>query len=207
VLALRARQRRNLMATLILSQGVPMLLMGDERCRSQGGNNNAYCQDNEISWLDWSLDDERLEMLEFTRLLVELRKKHPSFRRRRFFFGRHVHGADVRDIIWLQPNGREMSDQQWRAGYVRCLGVLMNGEAMREWGEDGSLIYDEPLLLLLNAHHDKIHFLLPSSGRHKRWARLVDTNEPKLPADDPPLRAGDKYLLTGRSLALLVTRD
>jgi glycogen operon protein len=207
ILALRARQRRNLMATLLLSQGVPMLLMGDERCRTQRGNNNAYCQDNAISWLDWSLDEERMEMLEFTRLVVELRKKHPAFRRRRFFFGRRVHGADVRDILWLQPNGHEMSELQWRAGYVRCLGVLMNGEAMREWREDGSLVYDEPLLLLLNAHHDRIQFSLPPCGRHKRWKRLLDTSEPKLPPNDPPLAANKKYLLLGRSLVLLATAD
>jgi glycogen operon protein len=203
VLALRARQRRNLMATLLLSQGVPMLLMGDERGRSQGGNNNAYCQDNETSWLDWSLDDDKKQMLEFTRLLVELRKQHPALRRRRFFFGQRVHGAEVRDILWLQPNGREMNDDEWRRGYVRCLGVLMNGEVMREWDEDGSLVYDQPLLLLLNAHHETIRFLIPESGRHRSWKRLLDTYDTSAGNGHVRVQAGKKYPLEGRSLVLL----
>jgi isoamylase len=202
VLALRARQRRNLMATLLLSQGVPMLLMGDERCRTQRGNNNAYCQDNELSWLDWSLDEDGQAMLAFTRLLVELRQKHPSLRRRRFFFGRRVHGAEVRDILWLQPNGREMTDEQWRSGYVRCLGVLMNGEAMREWSEDGSLVHDQPLLLLLNAHHETIRFVIPECGRHRSWTCLVDTYEMKSNGHSR-IAANKKYALGGRALALL----
>jgi glycogen operon protein len=203
VLSLRARQRRNLMATLLLSQGVPMLLMGDERCRTQRGNNNAYCQDNELSWLDWSLDDDKQAMLEFTRQLVALRKEHPALRRRRFFFGQRVHGAEVRDILWLQPNGREMTAEHWHSDYVRCLGVLMNGEVMREWDEDGTLVYDQPLLLLLNAHHETIRFLVPESGRHRAWKRLVDTFDPKHKNGQARIAAGRKYALHGRSLVLL----
>ncbi len=122
--SLRARQKRNLLATLLLSQGVPMILAGDERSRTQRGNNNAYCQDNELSWLNWELDDERRQMLEFTQRLPRVRREHSSLCRRRFFFGRSVHGADIRDILWYQPNGMEMSDQDWSAGYVRCIGML-----------------------------------------------------------------------------------
>ncbi len=204
ILALRARQMRNLLATLLLSQGVPMILAGDERARTQGGNNNAYCQDNEITWMDWSLDDMSREMLAFTRRLVALRKKHPVLHRRRFFLGRRVHGADVRDIVWLRPDGQEMSDQEWSAGFVRCLGMLLNGQSMNEWGEDGQLVFDDVLVLLLNAHHEDIPFLMPKLGELKHWRVLLDTSYPK----DPKLQsvqAGRRYLVQGRSLVLLAT--
>ena len=201
---LRARQMRNFMATLLLSQGVPMILAGDERCRTQEGNNNAYCQDNELSWLDWSLDDERSQMLEFTRLLVKLRQEHPSLCRRRFFFGRRVHGADIRDIVWLQPTGEEMSDHRWTVGYVRCLGMLLNGEAMREWGEDGALIRDVPLLVILNAHHETIAFTVPPCGNHTRWKVLIDTTS-AIPQQSREYAVGDQYALGGRALAMLCT--
>lgn len=202
---LRGRQMRNLMATLLLSQGVPMILAGDERCRSQRGNNNAYCQDNEISWLDWSLDEAKQEMLDFTRLLVKLRQAHPTLRRRRFFFGRRVHGADIRDIVWLQPNGEEMNDNEWNIGYVRCLGVILNSEAMREWSDDGSLVQDEPILMLFNAHHEPITFTIPSSGSHERWKLITNTfYGANTPARE--LLIGEEYHLEGRSLALLVAQ-
>jgi glycogen operon protein len=136
---LRARQMRNLMATLLLSQGVPMIVAGDEMGRTQLGNNNAYCQDNEISWLDWTANADARNQLEFTRYVVDLRQRHPVLRRRRFFFGRQVHGANIRDIMWLRPDGQEMTDDEWTAGYQRCLGMLLNGQAMGEWGEDGKL--------------------------------------------------------------------
>ncbi len=202
VLELRARQMRNFMATLLLSQGVPMILAGDERGRTQEGNNNAYCQDNELSWLDWGLDETRQQMLDFTRMLVKLRQEHPSLCRRRFFFGRRVHGADIRDIVWLQPNGEEMSDHLWSVGYLRCLGTLLNGEAMREWGEDGSLLRDEPLLILINAHHETIPFKVPPCGSHEHWRLLIDTTHgPEAPSAE--YAVSDEYPLGGRSLAVL----
>jgi isoamylase len=204
VRALRARQRRNFMATVLLSQGVPMIVAGDERCRTQQGNNNAYCQDNELSWLDWSLDDERRELLEFTQKLLRIRRDHPSLCRRRFFFGRSVHGADVRDILWFSPNGQEMSDEDWSAGYARCIGMLLNGEAMRDWAEDGSMVSDSPLLLLLNAHHDPIDFLLPTCGARRRWTVAVQTD---LEGDvGAQFEMGDLYKLAGRSLTLFEVR-
>ncbi len=204
VLKLRGQQMRNFMATLLLSQGVPMILAGDERCRSQRGNNNTYCQDNELSWLDWSLDDERKEMLEFTRKLVHLRQEHPSLCRRRFFFGRRVHGADVHDIVWLQPNGNEMSDEEWTAGYVRCIGMLLNGEVMREWSEDGSIVHDQPLLLLLNAHHEAIPFQLPRCGEHEKWKVLVETAT-GAEHEHAEFEVGSEYSVAGRSLTLFCT--
>jgi glycogen operon protein len=202
VLKLRARQRRNLMATLLLSQGVPMILAGDERARTQGGNNNAYCQDNEIGWIDWYLDDAGREMLEFTRRILRIRKEHPMLRRRRFFQGRRIHGTDIFDIVWLRPDGHEMSDDEWSDGLVRCIGVMLNGQAMYEWDERGQRVYDDVLLLLLNAYHDEIPFALPQGVQHLHWEVLVDTTYASGSAR-PALRAGDIYPLQGRSLALL----
>lgn len=203
IIKLRGQQMRNLMATLLLSQGVPMILAGDERGRSQRGNNNTYCQDNELSWLDWSLDDERKRMLEFTTRLLAFRRKHPSLSRRRFFFGRRVHGGDLRDIAWLQPNGKEMTDQEWNVGYVRCLGLLLNGSAMREWSEDGSWLTDDPLLLLLNAHYEPIEFVLPAAPGSAAWHLELETADRS--TDEESIRMpGTRYGLSGRSLALFV---
>ena len=206
VLRLRERQMRNIMGLLLLSQGVPMILAGDERCRTQKGNNNTYCQDNELSWVDWSLEDSSKRMLAFTRALVKIRQAHPSLSRRRFFFGRRVHGVDVKDLIWLQPNGEPMADDMWNAGYVRCLGLLLNGEAMREWAEDGSLVHDVPLLILLNAHHEAVPFALPQCGEYREWRLIVDTALPDievLSSQPKHFRVGESLAVEGRSLALL----
>ncbi|MBN2192292.1 MAG: glycogen debranching protein GlgX [Polyangiaceae bacterium] len=205
VLALRARQMRNLMATLLLSQGVPMILAGDERCRTQLGNNNAYCQDNEISYVNWSLDDRSREMLEFTRRLLRIRSAHPVLQRRRFFLGRRVHGADIRDIVWLRSDGGEMSDHEWSAAYVRSLGMLLNGRAMAEWSAEGEAVHDDVLLVFLNAHHDPEPFVVPTFGDETRWEVVLDTTT----AGDPPIAAisgGQTYPLQGQSLALLRSR-
>jgi isoamylase len=205
VLALRARQMRNFMATLLLSQGVPMILAGDERCRTQLGNNNAYCQDNEISYVNWSLDDRSREMLEFTRRLVDIRSRHPVLQRRRFFLGRRVHGADVRDIVWLRPSGGEMSDHEWSAAYVRSLGILLNGRAMAEWSVEGEIVHDDILLLLLNANRNGVDFSIPNLGDTTEWEVVLDTSS----AGPPPLASitgGQRYPLRDHSLALLIAR-
>jgi glycogen operon protein len=203
ILALRSQQMRNLMATLLLSQGVPMILAGDERARTQHGNNNAYCQDNEISWLNWALDERSRELLEFTRQLVQIRQQHPVLRRRRFFHGRRVHGANIRDIVWLRPDGGEMSHYEWSSGFVRCLGMLLNGQIMSEWSEHGHLIYDDILLLLVNAHHERIPFFLPHIGISATWHVLVDTTSAQVnPGREHA--GGEHYPLEGRSLALLL---
>jgi isoamylase len=205
ITTLRARQMRNFMATLLLSQGVPMLLAGDERARTQKGNNNAYCQDNEVSWLDWSLDDTSREMLEFTRRVLAIRREHPILQRRRFFLGRRVHGADVRDIVWLRPDGEEMSDHEWSAGYVHSLGMVLNGESMSEWSEKGELVHDDVLLVLFNAHADEIGYVVPRIGEHEDWEVLVDTSVTGAP-HLKTIRGGERFPLKGRSLALLVAR-
>ena len=202
VLTLRARQMRNFMATLLLSQGVPMILSGDELCRTQRGNNNAYCQDNEISWLDWSHNETSEQMLRLVRTLAALRKRHPVLRRRRFFQGRRVHGADVRDIVWLRGDGQEMSDQDWFTGYKRSLGMLLDGQAMTEWAESGEMLRDDALLILLNAYWGEVPFTLPVLSHGEAWCLLVDTASPSAQGTWAP---GDRYPLQPRSLALLST--
>ncbi|MEN9936509.1 MAG: hypothetical protein RLZZ387_3088 [Chloroflexota bacterium] len=199
--ALRARQQRNLLATLLLSQGAPMLLAGDERGRTQGGNNNAYCQDNEVSWVDWELDERGRELLAFTRRLIGFRKAHPVLHRPTFFQGRPIHGQAVRDVEWYRPDGREMSDAEWNNGFVRCLGMLLNGQVMNEWDARGRQVRDDILLLLVNAHHEPLPFTLPGDPAGPQWRAIVDTAS----ADGAgrTLAAGQPYELGGRALALL----
>ncbi len=203
IIALRARQMRNFMATLLLSQGVPMILAGDERGRTQRGNNNAYCQDNEISWVDWYLDDFGRDMLQFTRRMINLRKEHPVLQRRRFFQGRRIHGRDIRDIVWLRPDGREMDDDEWSNGLVRCLGMMLNGQMMNEWDDHGQRVTDDVILVMLNAYHGMVRFLLPPGAVNQPWELLVDTAMPDV-STLPLLEPGRYYLLQGRSLALLL---
>jgi len=198
--ALRARQRRNFLATLLLSQGVPMLLAGDEMGRTQQGNNNAYCQDNELSWLDWSLDDERESLLEFTRTLVQLRREHPVFRRRDFFQGRPLHGGGIKDILWLRPDGAEMSDDEWEHAHARCLAVYLSGSGLHEVDRRGRPVRDDDFLMLFNAHHDEIAFVLPALGGES-WHCVLDTAGAG--RDAACYGGGAAYALRGRSLALL----
>jgi glycogen operon protein len=199
---LRARQQRNLLATLLLSQGAPMLLAGDEFGRTQRGNNNAYCQDNPISWVDWTLDDTGRELLAFVRKLTAIRKQHPVLHRRSFFQGRSIHGLQVSDIEWYRPDGQEMSDAEWENGLVRSLGMLLNGVIMDEWDARGNHVRDDIVLLLLNADHEPIAFTLPGVNGGQAWEPLLDTAQvdaPELPPCDP----GAAYMLQGRSLVLL----
>ncbi|HET9763495.1 MAG TPA: glycogen debranching enzyme GlgX, partial [Casimicrobiaceae bacterium] len=204
ILALRARQKRNLLATLFLSQGVPMLLHGDEMGRTQGGNNNAYCQDNEISWLDWSLREKNQPLIAFVQRLTELRREHPVLRRRRFFQGRRIIGPDVKDIVWLNPDGREMTDQEWGQAFVRCLGMCLAGLALEEVDERGRAVVDDDLLVLLNAHHEEIPFALPALAEGNGWQAILDTHYDSGFAPDVRHQPGEQYPLQGRSVALLV---
>jgi len=201
--ALRARQQRNFLATLLFSQGVPMICGGDEIGRTQQGNNNAYCQDNEISWYDWELDDERRALLDFTRRLIETRLRHPALRRRKFFQGRRIRGSDVRDITWLRPDGGEMTETEWEASWVRTLGVRLDGRALDELDERGDPIVDDTLLLLLNAHADTVPMTLPQPLPGTVWEVVIDTAEPDLEPGVRRLEASEPYQLRGRSIALL----
>ena len=200
--ALRARQKRNLLATLLLSQGVPMLVAGDEMGRTQGGNNNAYCQDNPISWLDWEHTDA--ELVAFVRRLIELRRSHPVFHRRHFFQGQSIHGAEIKDIHWLKPDGTDMSDHEWGHEFARCLGVYLSGEALTERDRRGRLLRDDNFLVLFNAHHDTLAFQLPAARPGVRWQVLLDTAHAQGLDADGYYAGYDSYPLTGRSLALLI---
>jgi len=201
ILELRERQRRNVIATLLLSVGVPMISGGDELGRSQLGNNNAYCQDSEISWTPWENTPERRDFLDFTRRVIRVWKEHPVLRRRKFFQGRRIRGAEVLDIAWLDPSGREMTDATWSSPDVRCLGVRLNGDAIHEVDERGSRIIGDTLLLMLNAGDQPIAFTLPGTAPEERWETLLDTADPWAPPRR--LRAGGRYELLPRSMAVL----
>jgi glycogen operon protein len=201
VSALRARQQRNLLATLFLSQGVPMLLGGDELGRTQQGNNNAYCQDNEISWYDWAHVDEAL--LAFTRWLIGFRKAHAVFRRRRFFQGRPIHGTDVSDIAWFTPDGTPMSEERWGEAFSKSLAVFLNGRAIPEPDQDGRRVSDDTFYLLFNAHHEPLAFTVPGRPLGRRWVRVLDTREPRLEEGDHGLEAGQTLTVEARSLVAL----
>jgi isoamylase len=201
----RQQQRRNFLATLLLSQGVPMLLGGDEIGRTQGGNNNAYCQDNEISWFDWRLGAADRRLLEFTRALIGLFKAHPVLRRRRFFQGRRIRGSSVKDLTWYGPDGREMSDEEWRAGSVHTVGLRLAGDAIGEQGERGEPIVDDTLLLILNAADEPIEFALPNhEGRP--WQLVFDTTSETMPAvaERRELHGGSALSVAARSTVLLL---
>ena len=201
VRALRERQKRNLLATLVFSQGVPMLVAGDEMGRTQHGNNNAYCHDSELSWVDWQLDTDARALMQFVAQLIRLRNAHPLFRRRTFFRGRAVRDPEMKDISWLSSDGREMSDHDWNKSFARSLGVLISGRGLTERDELARLVEDDDLLLLINAHHESIAFALP--GREgERWDALLDTGHEAF--EGRRYGAGATYPLQGRALVLLV---
>jgi isoamylase len=181
-----------------------MLLAGDEIGRTQQGNNNAYCQDNEISWLDWNPEHVDKELLHFVQRMITLRKEHPAFRRRRFFQGRAIKGA--KDIVWLRPDGKEMTDQEWDQAFARCLGVLLSGEAAGEIDDRGQIIRDSNFVVLINAHHEQIPFILPLRTPHASWLVLVDTSCQPSQHATAFYSPADSYPLHARSLTLLVER-
>jgi glycogen operon protein len=204
---LRERQKRNMFATLLLSQGVPMICGGDEIGRTQRGNNNAYCQDSEISWYDWKLSKPGRELLEFAQRLMRLRREHPVFRRRQFFQGRRIRGSEVKDIAWFRPDGQEMTDEDWDAGYARSIGMRLAGDAMDEKDEKGRPISDDSMLVLLNAHHEPLSFTLPAHKRGVRWELLLDTASPHDGKRVTVFKGGESYDLESRSLSVLRLRS
>ena len=200
---LRARQQRNMLATLLLSQGVPMICGGDEIGRTQLGNNNAYCQDNDISWFNWDISSEEQSLFTFTSALIMLRAAHPVFRRRQFFQGRSIYGADIKDLSWFRPDGQEMTEEDWMQGYVRCLGIRLAGDRIEEKDHLGNPILDDSFLLLINAHHEPIQFTLPAPPANVQWQLVLDTVQDIIPAHAPLITEGNHYDLKGRSLALM----
>ena len=210
ILELRERQKRNFLATLLLSQGVPMICGGDEIGRTQHGNNNAYAQDNETSWFNWDLDASGRNLLAFTRDLIELRKNHPNLHRRKFFQDRRidpeapdrqVNGGVEGDILWVRPDGKEMSQEEWHAGWICCVGMLLNGRTLDDVNAVGEPILDDTFLILCNPHHEPIRFLLPNLAAGKSWVVSLDTGQPTFAN---ARRSRRLYLIAPRSLVLLV---
>ena len=217
IVAVRESQKRNLLATLLFSQGVPMICGGDEIGRTQNGNNNAYCQDTEISWNDWNLDEGQQVLLEFTRRLIQTRIGHPNLRRRKFFQdrgirGESVHGPgarrkDIKDITWLRPDGEEMNDDDWKAGWVRCFGVQLSGETLEDVNELGEPVEDDTLLVMFNPHSEAIDFYLPKTHEAQKWALLVDSNRPAVAEGEQVFDGGSPLGLSPRSVALMKLAD
>jgi isoamylase len=201
IIAKREREKRNIMATLLFSQGVPMISGGDELSRTQLGNNNAYCQDNEISWYNWNLTPTEKEFFEFTKRVVHIWKTQPVLQRRKFLQGRALRGSDVKDISWFDAAGKEMTDRQWDSDRVRFLGMRLAGDRIDEVDEEGKKIEGDTLLLLFNAHNQVIRFTLPSTRRGQAWYRILDTARSK--AHARIYHPGRRYLVGGHSLVLL----
>ncbi|MEW6494858.1 MAG: glycogen debranching protein GlgX, partial [Cyanobacteriota bacterium] len=203
VLQLREKQRRNFLATLMLSQGVPMLLGGDEMGRTQWGNNNAYCQDSEISWFDWDLAQGNADLLKFTSELIYFRRQHPVFHRRKWFQGRAIRGSGVSDIGWFNPDGGEMTQEQWDVGYAKSLGVFLNGQEITAVGPRGERIIDDDFILFFNAHYETIEFTLPSGLEDKKWAVVIDTKQPRFLNGENVFTGNQAVPVTPRSLVVL----
>ena len=200
IIALRRRQKRNLLTSLFLSQGVPMLVAGDEFGRTQKGNNNAYCQDNEISWLDWANADQ--SFLEFTRALIYLRRNHPVFCRRRWFKGQQIKGVGLEDISWFQPDGAEMTEENWTQDFAKSLGVYLNGRSIRTVGPKGEHIVDDSFYVIFNAHEEPLNFSLPPKKYSRSWTRILDTSQERI-EDSGEFRGGESIRVEGRSVVLL----
>jgi glycogen operon protein len=201
--ALRARQKRNLVATLMLSQGVPMMLGGDELDRTQKGNNNAYCQDNEVSWFDWTMTPDKERMLQFFARMIRIRREHPIFHRRNFFQGRPIRGSDIKDVIWLTPKGEEMTDAEWRESQARSLAVYFSGHGLFETDEKGRPLTDDTFLVLFNSHGEQVFFRLPRFEHAARWLMVMDTAYEHGLARGGITPAGGVYTVEARSIVLL----
>jgi glycogen operon protein len=199
VLALRGRQKRNMLATLLFAQGTPMLLGGDEFGRTQKGNNNAYCQDNEISWFNWKLDDDGRDLLAFTRRLIKVLQDCPILRRSRFLTGQHDPHLDVRDVTWINANGGEMQQKHWEDNAIKCFGMLLDGRAQKTGIR--KLAEDETALIVLNGYEGVVDFTMPEAFGGAKWTLLIDTNMPDGSGDED-FPFGEVYQVTGRSLLL-----
>ncbi len=205
IIALRERQKRNLIATLMFSQGVPMILGGDELSHTKKGNNNTFCQDNELTWLNWKLDDRQKAFFDFVCRCTCIWAEQPTLQRRKFFLGRAIRGEGIKDISFFEPGGGEMSDEHWSAPFVQSLGVRLAGDMLIDVDEKGNPIKGDTLLLLLNAHWEQLDFKLPETTGGDVWQTLIDTAEPDRPPIEKIRQGGTKFPLYGRSVALLRT--
>jgi glycogen operon protein len=196
--ALRERQTRNFLTTLMMSQGVPMLAGGDEFARSQRGNNNGYCQDNELTWFNWNIDEPQKRLLEFTAKLIQIRKEHPNLHRRKFFQDRAIRGSVVRDVAWYGTDGQEVSDEVWEQPWSKSIGVMFNGHTLGVMDEDGEQVIDDSFLLLVNAADSGVEYALPEPPNGRPWRQVLDTES----VDDPfcETEVQDKVILGGRSV-------
>jgi isoamylase len=201
IIALRNKQKRNFLTTLFLSQGVPMLVAGDELGRTQQGNNNAYCQDNEISWINWKEADT--ELVAFTQKLIRLRKQHPTFRRRRWFQGQPIKGIGLEDIAWFLPEGIEMPDENWNHDFAKSLGVFLNGKGIRSVGPKGENIVDDNFYVIFNAHYEPLNYILPPKKYGAKWIKILDTSEDCISDDGTIYKAGEPVKVSDRSVMVL----
>jgi isoamylase len=212
ILATREQTKRNFIATLLLSQGVPMLSHGDEIGRTQQGNNNVYAQDNEMSWVDWNLDERKRAFLEFTRKVIAVRERHPSLGRPRFFQGRRIRGSPVEDLAWFRPDGQPMTEEEWETspsseggeqGWARAIAMRLGGKALEEVDAEGNRVVDDDLFLLLNGHYEPVTFCLPTQGEGNAWTVVVDTASGEVDREERVITAGEDFDLPARSLLLL----
>ena len=204
--ALRAKQKRNMLATLLLSQGIPMIYAGDPVGQTQNGNNNAYCQDNPTTWINWSLEFQDRDLMAFVQRIINLRRRHPIFRRRHFFQGRPIKGAAVKDVLWLSASGNEMTEDEWRDPSLHCLGMFLSGQGLDETDERGKKLSDENFLLLLNAYHGDVPFKLPAFHPVGRWIAWMDTSLEKGLRPGKTYDPGQTYPLQERSMVVLMER-
>jgi len=206
IINLREQQKRNFITTLFLSQGVPMLLGGDELSRTQQGNNNGYCQDNEISWFDWNLDDRKKEFLDFTKKIIHFMHDHPAFRRRKFLKGEIIDDSETKDIQWLRPDGNEITEEEWQAPDTKTLGFILSGDALDEYNEKGEPRVDDTFLVWINFHHEKVECTVPSAIQGATWEAVISTDLGVNTYGETILPAGDTFDLPARSIVVLVKK-
>lgn len=202
---LRNQQKRNFLTTILLSQGVPMIVAGDELSRTQRGNNNAYCQDNEISWINWEKAD--VALLDFTKKLIAFRMQHPIFRRRGWFQGQMIHNTDAEDIAWFQPDGAEMTEENWRHDYAKSLGVFLNGQGIKSRGPKGEKVLDDSFYIIFNAHFDKLRYTIPVEKYGQLWTKVLDTAESLIGEEKGQFVAGEIIMVQSRSVVVLKQID
>ncbi len=203
IIDLRECQKRNFLITLLLSQGVPMIQGGDEIGRTQKGNNNAYCQDNELTWFDWNLDERKQKLLDFTRSLINFRTEHQVFQRRNFYEGQPIRGSNIKDVMWLRSDGQEISDEDWNSSWIRCFGIFLAGDVPGEIDERGMPLHDSSMMIIMNSHHETIQFTIPSFLPNSPWHLTLDSNRDKLPPEQIIFNAGENLDVPARSLILL----